>query len=107
MARLPQRSKIAGLLLAAAVAAAPALAKKGDTDKPKDDEKKPAFSSSTFKGLKLRVVAEGVETNAQRHFLEALGCDVLQGFLFGEAMPPMAFAKWLELNQRQLMRGVA
>jgi len=57
--------------------------------------------------LKLRVVAEGVETNAQRHFLEALGCDVLQGFLFGEAMPPMVFAKWFELNQRQPMRGVA
>ena len=57
--------------------------------------------------LKLRVVAEGVETVAQRRFLEALGCDVLQGFLFGEAMPPMAFAKWLELNQRQPMRGVA
>lgn len=57
--------------------------------------------------LKLRVVAEGVETLAQRRFLEALGCDVLQGFLFGEAMPPMAFVKWLELNQRQPMRGVA
>jgi diguanylate cyclase (GGDEF)-like protein len=57
--------------------------------------------------LKLRVVAEGVETVAQRRFLEALGCDVLQGFLFGEAMPPMALVQWLELNQRQLMRGVA
>jgi diguanylate cyclase (GGDEF)-like protein/PAS domain S-box-containing protein len=57
--------------------------------------------------LKLRVVAEGVETIAQRRFLEALGCDVLLGFLFGEAMPPMAFAKWLDLNQRQPVRGVA
>jgi EAL domain-containing protein (putative c-di-GMP-specific phosphodiesterase class I) len=57
--------------------------------------------------LKLRVVAEGVETVAQRRFLEALGCDVLQGFLFGEAMPPTAFAQWLELNQSQPMRGVA
>jgi len=57
--------------------------------------------------LKLRVVAEGVESDHQRRFLEALGCDVLQGFLFGEAMPPMAFAKWLELNQRQPVRGVA
>jgi EAL domain-containing protein (putative c-di-GMP-specific phosphodiesterase class I) len=45
--------------------------------------------------LRLRVVAEGVETVAQRRFLEALGCDVLQGYLFGEAMAPVAFAQWL------------
>jgi diguanylate cyclase (GGDEF)-like protein/PAS domain S-box-containing protein len=57
--------------------------------------------------LKLRVVAEGVETIAQRRFLEALGCDVLQGYLFGEAMTPVAFAQWLEARERQPMKGVA
>jgi diguanylate cyclase (GGDEF)-like protein/PAS domain S-box-containing protein len=46
--------------------------------------------------LKLRVVAEGVETVAQRRFLEALGCNVLQGYLFGQAMPPHLFEEWLE-----------
>jgi EAL domain-containing protein (putative c-di-GMP-specific phosphodiesterase class I) len=46
--------------------------------------------------LKLRVVAEGVETVPQRRFLEALGCDVLQGYLFGEAMPPQIFEAWLD-----------
>lgn len=45
--------------------------------------------------LKLTVVAEGVETVAQRRFVEALGCDVLQGYLFGEAMPPLVFTQWL------------
>jgi diguanylate cyclase (GGDEF)-like protein/PAS domain S-box-containing protein len=45
--------------------------------------------------LKLTVVAEGVETVAQRRFVETLGCDVLQGHLFGEAMPPLVFAQWL------------
>lgn len=45
--------------------------------------------------LKLRVVAEGVETLAQRRFLEALGCDVLQGFLFAEPMSPQQFEAWL------------
>jgi diguanylate cyclase (GGDEF)-like protein/PAS domain S-box-containing protein len=45
--------------------------------------------------LKLRVVAEGVETVAQRRFLEALGCQILQGYLFGEAMAPSALAEWL------------
>ena len=46
--------------------------------------------------LRLKVVAEGVETVAQRRFLEALGCDVMQGYLFGEAMPPLAFEQWME-----------
>jgi diguanylate cyclase (GGDEF)-like protein/PAS domain S-box-containing protein len=52
--------------------------------------------------LKLRVVAEGVETLPQRRFLEALGCDVLQGYLFGEAMPPNAFEDWLEHHSTSL-----
>jgi diguanylate cyclase (GGDEF)-like protein len=37
--------------------------------------------------LKLRIVAEGVETSAQQHFLTGLGCDVLQGYLLGRPMP--------------------
>jgi diguanylate cyclase (GGDEF)-like protein/PAS domain S-box-containing protein len=52
--------------------------------------------------LKLRVVAEGVETVPQRRFLEALGCDVLQGFLFGEAMPPQMFEEWLDHHTNSL-----
>ena len=52
--------------------------------------------------LKLRVVAEGVESVAQRRFLEALGCDVLQGYLFGEAMPPPVFEEWMEHHASSL-----
>jgi EAL domain-containing protein (putative c-di-GMP-specific phosphodiesterase class I) len=37
--------------------------------------------------LGLRVVAEGVETPAQRDFLAARGCDLFQGFLFYAALP--------------------
>jgi len=42
------------------------------------------------KALKIEVVAEGVETSAQRDFLRALGCAVGQGFLFGAAAPATA-----------------
>jgi EAL domain-containing protein (putative c-di-GMP-specific phosphodiesterase class I) len=41
--------------------------------------------------LELEVVAEHVETEAQREFLHAFGCDHFQGYLFGAAMPLTAF----------------
>ncbi|MFM2342180.1 MAG: hypothetical protein RLZZ592_1833 [Pseudomonadota bacterium] len=37
--------------------------------------------------LNLRIVAEGVETGAQRELLARLGCDEMQGFLLGRPMP--------------------
>lgn len=39
------------------------------------------------KGLKLNIVAEGVETADQYAYLKALGCHEIQGFLFGKAQP--------------------
>lgn len=35
-------------------------------------------------GLNLNTVAEGVETEGQKHYLESLGCDDMQGFLFSQ-----------------------
>jgi diguanylate cyclase (GGDEF)-like protein/PAS domain S-box-containing protein len=45
--------------------------------------------------LKMTVVAEGVETEGQRDVLKALGCDVVQGYLFAPALAPEAFERWL------------
>ena len=42
--------------------------------------------------LGLRVVAEGVETEAQLALLRSYGCDEVQGYLTGRPSPPDAFA---------------
>ena len=43
----------------------------------------------------LRVVAEGVETEAQARILIGLGCDELQGYLYARPMPPSDLHRWL------------
>ncbi len=41
--------------------------------------------------LKLKVVAEGVETDEQARLLRLLGCEEMQGFLFSEGIPSALF----------------
>lgn len=43
------------------------------------------------KAMELTLVAEGVETDAQRDYLCARGCDTLQGYLLGRPQPVDAF----------------
>ena len=45
--------------------------------------------------LGMRVIAEGVETEAQRDILRTLGCDEIQGYLVAEPMSQEAFTVWL------------
>jgi diguanylate cyclase (GGDEF)-like protein len=50
--------------------------------------------------LHLKVIAEGVETDAQLRFLKRHGCDQGQGFFFGEAVPPEAFARLIDNRKK-------
>ncbi|HFL7940734.1 putative bifunctional diguanylate cyclase/phosphodiesterase [Pseudomonas putida] len=51
--------------------------------------------------LHLQVVSEGVETVEQQAFLEAHGCDYLQGYLLGRPVPLADLRPLLERLQRQ------
>ena len=50
--------------------------------------------------LGVKVVAEGIESEAVRSELQALGCDAGQGFLLGRPMPPGVFGDWLRQRER-------
>ncbi|WP_058186202.1 PAS domain S-box protein [Terracidiphilus gabretensis] len=47
------------------------------------------------KEMGLRVLAEGVETREQREALQALGCYLHQGYLYGPPLPPEDFEQLL------------
>ncbi|WP_196220551.1 putative bifunctional diguanylate cyclase/phosphodiesterase [Roseibium denhamense] len=56
------------------------------------------------KSLDIAVLAEGVETEGERAWLAANGCDVIQGFLISKAIPKDAFMGMV-LRQDHLMRA--
>jgi sensor c-di-GMP phosphodiesterase-like protein len=52
------------------------------------------------RSLGLGLVAEGIESEAQRQFLTSLGVSVGQGFLFAPGLAPDEFARRLALRAR-------
>ena len=64
-----------------------------------EDENDEVIVRSTIdlaRNLGLRVVAEGVETREVWDSLQALGCDLAQGFFLGRPMPGGEFPEWLK-----------
>ncbi|TXG88724.1 MAG: GGDEF domain-containing response regulator [Rhodocyclaceae bacterium] len=59
---------------------------------------------SIARGLKLNLVAEGVETEAQCNYLKAHGCSVMQGFHFSPAISSSEFLTLLAPREKKLAR---
>ncbi len=57
--------------------------------------------------MRKHVIAEGVETEAQRALLVEFGCFEAQGFLFSKPVPPSAFAAMLQAPQDMRAESVA
>jgi diguanylate cyclase (GGDEF)-like protein len=57
-------------------------------------------SIALARALSMRVVAEGVETSSQVDYMLSLGCDMLQGWHFAKAMPPVEFERRLAANPK-------
>ena len=55
--------------------------------------------------LGISVVAEGVETEGQQHFLQRCGCDLLQGYRISKALPAELYE--LQLQRNSLQRPMA
>ena len=49
------------------------------------------YTVGMLKELKVRIVAEGVETQEQKAYLESIGCDYLQGWYYSKAVPEDEF----------------
>lgn len=60
---------------------------------------------SLGQGLNLAVIAEGVETAAQREFLAGIGCINFQGYHCGRPMPLNDFNQWISENTIDFASG--
>jgi EAL domain-containing protein (putative c-di-GMP-specific phosphodiesterase class I) len=65
-----------------------------DIDQSPVKQKLVASMTTLCKDMGFLVVAEGIETVAERDCVVALGCDLLQGFLFARPARPFPSASW-------------
>jgi EAL domain-containing protein (putative c-di-GMP-specific phosphodiesterase class I) len=60
-----------------------------------------------IKGVECEIVAEAVETVAQADILRAMGCDVVQGFVFAAPMFEQEFLSWTKNARGREAKSVA
>jgi EAL domain-containing protein (putative c-di-GMP-specific phosphodiesterase class I) len=73
-----------------------------------DNKRSAAIAQATValaQGMSLTVVAEGVETVAQRDYLHGIGCHALQGYLYSPPLPADEMA--VMLRKRYLLHNGA
>ena len=58
------------------------------------------------RSLKVRVVAEGVETKEQYDLLKNAGCDVIQGFYFAKPCVPSEFEKLIKRENEEMAEEI-
>ncbi len=77
-----------------------------DIPENRDDEAIARAVIALGHSLGLSVVAEGVETEAQRAFLLGEGCDIAQGYLYSRPIPADVFAvRFLESGELNVVSG--
>jgi EAL domain-containing protein (putative c-di-GMP-specific phosphodiesterase class I) len=57
------------------------------------------------RSLKLGVVAEGVETDAEQEFLRSLECEIVQGFLHARPLEAADFEAWFLSRKPRAVRS--
>ena len=60
-----------------------------------------------IKGVECEIVAEAVETVAQADILRAMGCDIVQGFIFAQPMFEEEFLAWTSSGRGLTAQSVA
>ena len=71
-----------------------------DLERNPDDAAIVAAVISLGHSLKMRVIAEGVETEAQLDYLRQAGCDEMQGYLFSRPVSASEIESMIRANRR-------
>ena len=67
-----------------------------------DDTAIVASTIALAHNLGFKVVAEGVEREAQLKYLKDRGCDAVQGYLFSRPMAPESFMSWFQEKRQSI-----